>query len=122
MANAINWFEIPAANLDRAVQFYSKVLDKELPITDMMGAKLAFLPVERGEIGGCIAYGERYKPSAEGTLVYLNGGDDLSTPLAKVEEAGGRIEMPKTKISDEVGFMAVIHDTEGNRVALHSMG
>ena len=121
MANAINWFEIPASNLDRAVQFYSKVLDTELPITDMMDAKLAFIPVERGEIGGCIAAGDRYKPSADGTLVYLNGGEDLSTPLARVEAAGGKVEMPKTKISDEVGFMAIIRDTEGNRVAFHSM-
>jgi len=51
----------------------------------------------------------------------LNGGDDLSTPLARVEAAGGQVEMPKTKISDEVGFMAIIRDTEGNRVAFHSM-
>ena len=107
--------------MDRAVQFYSNVLDAELPITDMMGAKLAFLPVERGEVGGCIAAGDRYKPSAEGTLVYLNGGTDLATPLSRVEGAGGTVEMPKTKISDEVGFMAIIKDTEGNRVAFHSM-
>ena len=121
MANAINWFEIPAANFDRAVRFYSEVLDAELPIHDVMGANLAFLPVERGEIGGCIAFGERYKPSADGTMVYLNGGEDLSTPLSRVESAGGHVEMPKTKISDEVGYMAVIRDTEGNRVAFHSM-
>jgi len=121
MANAINWFEIPASNLDRAVKFYAKVFDTELPISDVMDAKLAFFTVERGEVGGCIAYGERYKPSDTGTLVYLNGGDDLSTPLARVQDAGGKVEMPKTKISDEVGFMAIIRDTEGNRVAFHSM-
>ncbi|MCH8874969.1 hypothetical protein IH824_19780 [candidate division KSB1 bacterium] len=56
MANAINWFEIPASNLDRAVQFYAKVFDTELPISDVMDAKLAFFTVERGEVGGCIAY------------------------------------------------------------------
>ncbi len=121
MANAINWFEIPASNLDRAVQFYAEVFDTELLISDVMDAKLAFFNVERGEIGGCIAYGERYKPSDTGTLVYLNGGDDLSIPLARVQDAGGQVEMPKTKISDEVGFMAIIRDTEGNRVAFHSM-
>jgi len=101
--------------------FSSEIFDTELPISDVMDAKLAFFTVERGEVGGCIAYGERYKPSDTGTLVYLNGGADLSTPLARVEDAGGQVEMPKTKISDEVGFMAIIRDTEGNRVAFHSM-
>jgi uncharacterized protein len=70
--------------------------------------------------GGGIAQGEGFEPSAKGTIVYLNGGEDLSTPLSKVEDAGGKILMPKTSIGGN-GFMAHFLDTEGNRVALHSM-
>jgi hypothetical protein len=53
-------------------------------------------------------------------LIYLNGGDDLGIPLSKVEAAGGKIIMPKTSIGNN-GFMAHIADTEGNKIALHSM-
>ncbi|MEO0470636.1 MAG: VOC family protein, partial [Bacteroidota bacterium] len=56
----------------------------------------------------------------EGTIPYLNGGEDLSTILGRVEAAGGTVTMPKTKINDEAGFMAFFLDSEGNRIALHS--
>ena len=120
MANAINWFEIPATNHDRAVKFYGAVLGLDLQPMEMQGIKMAFLSNNPGEVGGSICTGEGYKPSADGALIYLNGGDDLSTPLSKVEGAGGKVVMPKTKISDEIGYMAFFMDTEGNKVAFHS--
>ena len=121
MANAINWFEIPADNFDRAKDFYSKVLDAELAAQDLMGTKMAFLPTEgEGAVGGAVCAGEMHKPSADGALIYLNGGDDLSAPLSRVEAAGGKVIMPKTKITDEIGYMAYFTDTEGNKVAFHS--
>ena len=62
------------------------------------------------------------KPSAtDGPLIYLNGNPDVQKVLDKVEHAGGKIMVPKTMISPEFGFMAVILDTEGNRIALHSV-
>lgn len=120
MANAINWFEIPAANFDRAVKFYSSVFEAEMPINEVMGTKMAFFPAEMPGVGGAVCKGEGYVPSAEGAMVYLNGGEDLSKPLGKVEGAGGKVVLPKTKISDEIGFMAIIMDPEGNKVAFHS--
>ena len=120
MANAINWFEIPAGNFQRATKFYSKVLDAELPPNEVMGTKMAFLPAENQGVGGAVCYGEGYKPSGDGALIYLNGGDDLSAPLSRVEDAGGKVVLSKTKISDEIGYMAIIMDSEGNRVAFHS--
>ena len=120
MANAINWFEIPASNFDRAVKFYGEVFASDLPPNEIMGVQMAFLPSSDGGVGGAVCYGEGYKPSENGTLPYLNGGDDLTTPLSRVEAAGGQVVLPKTKISDEVGFFAIIKDTEGNRVAFHS--
>ena len=122
MANAINWFEIPATNLNRAREFYSKVLGTEMAIQEIMGNQMAFFPYEPGSglVSGALCQGDGYTPNSGGALIYLNGGSDLATPLARVEEAGGKIELPKTKISDEIGFMAIFHDTEGNRVAFHS--
>ena len=122
MANAINWFEIPAQDFDRAKDFYSNVLAGELHVEEMMGTKMAFLPTEGdGAVGGAVCAGEMYKPSSDGAVVYLNGGDDLSTPLSRVEEAGGKVLMPKTKISDEIGYMALFSDSEGNKLAFHSL-
>lgn len=121
MANAVNWFEIPATNFDRAAKFYGAVLDAEIHSQELMGTRMGFLPAESG-VGGAICKGDAYKPSTEGTMVYLNGGQDLSAPLGRVEKAGGSVVVPKTKISDEIGFFAIFTDTEGNRVALHSPG
>jgi len=121
MANAINWFEIPASNHERAVNFYSQVLGADLQPMEMGNVKMAFLPADEGSVGGAVCSGEDYKPSAEGALVYLNGGEDLNAPLSKVEKAGGKIVLPKTKISDEIGYMACFIDSEGNKIAFHSM-
>lgn len=120
MANAINWFEIPASNFDRAKKFYSSILAAELPTDNIMGNQMAFLPSSDGGVGGAVCAGEGYKPTADGTVPYLNGGEDLSSILERVEEAGGKVVMPKTQISPEIGFMAIFFDTEGNKVALHS--
>ncbi|MBI5139209.1 VOC family protein, partial [Candidatus Nomurabacteria bacterium] len=85
------------------------------------GMKSAFLPadLEKGGIGGCIIQGKGYEPSMSGSLIYLNAGEDLSVPLARVEKAGGKILLPKTSIGPH-GFMAHFKDTEGNKVAFHS--
>lgn len=119
MANAINWFEIPAVNFDRAVEFYGKVLGSDLQKINN-GFEMAFFPVSDGGVGGCVTHGNGNKPSPEGSFVYLNGGDDLAVQLSRVEPAGGKVVMPKTSIGEN-GFMAVFLDTEGNRVAFHSM-
>ncbi len=120
MANAINWFELPATNFSRAVKFYNDITGKELQFFDQGELQMAFFPTENNGVGGCVTYGNGNQPNASGALVYLNGGEDLATPLSKVEAAGGSVVMPKTSIGEN-GFMAIFMDTEGNRVALHSM-
>ncbi len=120
MANAINWFEIPAAKFDRAVKFYSEVLATDMPAQEMMGNQMAFFPYADGSVSGAVVAGEGYVPSADGSLIFLNGGDNLDTPLSRVESAGGKVLMPKTKITDEIGYFAIFMDTEGNKVAFHS--
>ena len=122
MKNAINWFEIPVKNFDKTKKFYETILGTDMYLMEAMGMKSAFFPaeLEAGGIGGCIIQGEGYEPSPNGSLVYLNGSDDLSVPLSKVEAAGGKIVLPKTAIGKN-GFMAHFTDTEGNKVGLHSM-
>ncbi|PKL84305.1 MAG: lactoylglutathione lyase [Ignavibacteriae bacterium HGW-Ignavibacteriae-3] len=121
MKNAINWFEIPVDNFDRAKKFYSSVLSVTLHEMDFGVVKMAAFPTDGTGVGGALCHGEWYKPSQSGTLVYLNGGEDLSVPLSRVESAGGEIIIPKRQISEEYGYMAVIIDSEGNRIAFHSL-
>jgi predicted enzyme related to lactoylglutathione lyase len=122
MANSINWFEIPAKNFDRAKSFYEAVLDIKIQSVPHPTNKYGVFPanMENGEISGAISEGVGSEPSSKGSLIYLNAGDDLSVALSKVETAGGKIVLPKTSIGPN-GFMAHFTDSEGNKVALHSM-
>ena len=118
----ISWFEIPATNFQRAVSFYSTVLGRDLPENEINGSKMAFFSTDPLEVNGVIIQGEGAEPSAKGVLVYLNGGDDLSVLLDRIEDAGGSVVVPKTLISDTLGYFGIFIDSEGNRLALHSMG
>ncbi len=121
--NAISWFEIPVSDFDRAREFYSKIFDFDMPVMDMGPIRMGFLLSEMGVgVGGAITYGEGCVPSTTGSLVYLNGGADLSVVLGRVEGAGGSIIVPKTDIGSDFGNFALFIDTEGNKVGLHSMG
>lgn len=121
--HAVVWAEIPVLNFDRAKEFYSKILDFEMQEQMMGKYRMGFLPMDadsRG-IGGAIIQGHEYTPSALGTRVYLYAGDDLNDVLHRVEPAEGKIIQTKTKITDEIGYFALIEDTEGNHIGLHSM-
>jgi len=125
MASAINWFEIPVNDLARAKKFYASIIGSEFHEMEMDSIKMAFFPVDQSDptnIGGALVSGEGFSPSPNGTLVYLNGGDDLNGILSRVEPAGGAVVVPKTHISDDIGYFAIFSDSEGNRVALHSRG
>jgi len=123
MANALNWFEIPVLDFARATVFYETILDIEIHIMPHPEYKYGVFPAEinNGQVGGGIVQGEGFEPSTKGSIIYLNAQPDLSIALGKVEAAGGKVLMGKTSIGSN-GFMAHILDTEGNRVALHSMG
>ncbi|MGD1006962.1 MAG: VOC family protein [Ignavibacteriaceae bacterium] len=120
--NAINWFEISVADINRAKKFYETVFGIKMETTSMMGMEMAFFPAEpgNGKASGGLVQSTSHKPSTDGVKLYLNGNPDLSVALSKVEKAGGKVVMPKTKISDDVGYMAFFADTEGNAIALHS--
>jgi len=121
--NAINWFEIPVNDFNRAKKFYSRIYDFEMPEMVMGNTRMGFLlfEQEKGGIGGAIVEGLEYVPSRDGIKLYLNGGNDLQTVLGRVEKAGGKIIMQKTQITPEYGYFANFEDTEGNWISLHSM-
>ena len=121
--NALNWFEIPVADFERARKFYQTIFDFEMPENAMGPNRMGFFlhDPKAGGIGGAIVSGPSYVPTDQGALIYLNGGTDLLPVLNRVEKAGGKILTPKTLITRELGFVAIVRDSEGNRVALHSM-
>lgn len=120
--NALNWFEIPVVDIDRAMKFYEEIFDIKMNYIEMEGLKMASFIADdmTGKVSGALAQSEMHVPSQEGVIVYLNGNPDLEIPLARVERAGGKVVMSKTFVNESVGYMAFFLDTEGNRVALHS--
>ena len=124
MLHAISWFEIPTTDLDRATKFYETILGITLVPMDMPNFRMRMFPVEdmmTGVSGALTLAPDFYQPQDNGTLVYLNANPDVQLVLDRIEAAGGKIVVPKTQITPEVGYMAVFIDTEGNRVALHSI-
>ncbi|MFL5739124.1 MAG: VOC family protein [Flavisolibacter sp.] len=122
--HAINWFEIPVENFERAKKFYETIFDYQMPENQMGPARMGFLlyDFKNGGRGGAIVHHPQlYTPSANGTLVYLNCEPDLSEVLNRVENAGGKILHAKTLIAENLGYWSLIADSEGNHVALHSM-
>ncbi|MEO6870179.1 MAG: VOC family protein [Ginsengibacter sp.] len=123
--NVITWFEIPVSDIERAKTFYETILDIEM-ITrkdgDDEGVFFPFNPnvvqATSGRVTGVLSKSARNTPSTNGTMVYLNASPGIQIVLDKVQQAGGKIIAPKIKIP--AGFIAVIIDTEGNKVALHA--
>ncbi|WP_020404366.1 VOC family protein [Gracilimonas tropica] len=123
MKNAINWFEIPATDIKRAQKFYEQIFDLKMQPLDIGdGLQMAMFPADQDGVGGTIIKNDEwYKPSqTHGPLIYLNANPDLQIILDRVEDAGGTVSIAKRLISEDNGYMAVITDTEGNRIALHS--
>ncbi|MFT5820834.1 MAG: putative enzyme related to lactoylglutathione lyase [Crocinitomix sp.] len=119
--NAINWFEISVLEIGRAKAYYQAIFDIEMMDMEMGDMKMAAFPFtpESGKTSGAIAQSPNHKPSMEGAVLYLNANPNLQIVLDRVEAAGGKIAMPKTAIGPN-GFMAMMIDTEGNMVGIHS--
>jgi hypothetical protein len=120
MKNLISIVEIPTADFSRAVTFYQAILDVTIEEIELDGVKMGLFPNAGEGISIQLIHGSDYKTSADGTIVYLNGGDDLQKVVDKIEANGGKIVVPKTEIGPEMGFFAMFTDTEGNKLGLHS--
>lgn len=120
--NSLNWFEIPATDINRSQKFYETIFGITMEPMDMGDAKMAFFPWTpgSGKATGSLSQSPNHKPSMEGTIVYLNANPNMDDVLAKVEEAGGKILAPKMNIGEH-GNIAFIMDTEGNNIGIHSI-
>lgn len=120
MKNIISIVEIPTLDFSRAIAFYQTILDVSIEEVDMDGVQMGLFPGEGETVNVALIKGGDYKPSSDGTIVYLNAGDDLQPTLDKITSHGGKVVVPKTEIGFEMGFYAMFTDTEGNKLGLHS--
>jgi len=121
--NVVGWFEIPATDIQRAMQFYNTVFGYTLEYFQMGEEEMAWFPWTDNGLGapGSLVKHEAYTPSSDGTVVYFTSpSGDLVNELAKVEQAGGKVLKEKTLITEDIGYMCLLLDTEGNRIAIHS--
>jgi uncharacterized protein len=125
MQHAVNWFEIPVADLGRAMKFYETVSGKKLKreAFGAPGEEMAIFQVDDDQTGvsGCLMAGPNSKPAVQGTLVYLNAEPSIDAWLNRVEGAGGKIVQGKTALPPGMGYFAHVADTEGNRLGLHAL-
>ena len=117
MNKLIAWVEIPSADFERAVKFYSSVFQLDLePIDCGNDEKMACFPT--GE--GAIIYSSYVKPSENGTLVSITVPDSIEATISRIEQMNGKIIIPKTKIeADGRGYFAVCMDSENNKIGLY---
>lgn len=125
MANQVVWFDIPVTDLDRAIRFYSAVLGAPVKKQEFPGMVFGQLPHQESEVSGCLTPGcageeQGNRPSANGPLLYLNCQGRLDVAISAAGLNGGKVLQPKHQIGP-YGFRAVVLDSEGNRIALHSM-
>ena len=121
MSNTFVWVDIPVANLDRAIAFYGAVVGQPVDRIGGPGFTFGLFKHEGNQVGGCLVEAEEGAgPSMGGPLVYLDASGRLDAAIAAVEANGGKVLKAKHSIAPN-GFRAIIADSEGNRVALHSM-
>ena len=120
--NALNWFEIPVTDMQRAKHFYQVVFGIHMEDMNMPGMEMAGFPMEMGsgKVSGALVKSDYHRPSKDGVIIYLNADPDMKGILQRIESEHGEVVMPRTQISPEIGYMAFFIDSEGNRIALHS--
>ena len=116
--NPGGYFEIPVADLERAMRFYSSVFGYDFTRETIHGNEMAMFPLDMNAEGitGALSKGEVYVPSKHGTLIYLNV-DNIDETLKRVLAHGGHMLFPKAQAGSH-GFVAEFEDSEGNRIAI----
>ena len=117
--NTFCWIDIPVSDLDRAIQFYSMILDEPVQKIDEHGFVFGLLPHTEENVSGCLCVMNDRKPSQDGPLVYLNVDGRLEDAVTAAKNHGGKVLKMKEQIGP-YGHRAIILDTEGNAVALYS--
>ena len=115
--NRAVWFDIPVAELDRAAIFYRAVLGVRVEKEEFSGSSFCVIEHKDGN-GGCLVKSPD-EVSAVGVMIYLNVNDRIRDAVAKVRTHGGGVVEDVHSIGPH-GFRAIVLDSEGNRIALHS--
>ncbi len=122
MTAAINWFEIPVADLDRAQGFYEKLLGRSLRRGTFGGGPMAVFPYDDPATGGCLTAGpNRAATAGSGIRVYLDCSPSIDEAISRAVAAGGQVIEAKLELPAGMGFIAHLRDTEGNEVGLHAL-
>ena len=126
MANLINWFEIPVKDMERAKSFYETVLNASIEVDGQMSPqyKMGFIKMpgmQMSEVGGALVEGDGYETGTNNTLIYFNANESggVGAVLDRVQQAGGTVTVPRTLITEEIGYFGLFNDCEGNRMAVH---
>lgn len=118
MNTLINWFELPVQELDRAVDFYQYLLGATLPRETISDIEMAIFPHTKPATGGALVKGAQFTPATSGTIIYL-ATQDIAAALTRVREKGGMCDFGPQVLPHNIGTIALIIDSEGNRVGLH---
>lgn len=124
MSNPVGWFEIYVQDMPRAKTFYEQVFQVNLsPLMGDEQASLQMYAFGMNDQGygatGALAKMEGVPTGFAGTLVYFSC-EDCAVEAKRAVDAGGKIFKDKESIG-EYGHIALVHDTEGNLIGLHSM-
>jgi len=117
--NVINWFEIPAADLEKVAGFYEAILALKLKRERFGGGQMAVFPYARPGVSGAVMEVPELAGKPAGTVVYLNCDDRLEEVAGRVKAAGGKLLTPRVDLPEGMGSFFHIADNEGNRVGLH---
>jgi predicted enzyme related to lactoylglutathione lyase len=117
--NTLCWTDIPVTDLHRAIAFYSKVLNEPATLQKGDTTEFGLLPHTGTNASGCLVVDKDHQPSQDGPLIYLSVHERLDDAVRAAGASGGKVLEPKHGIGP-YGFRAIILDSEGNRVALHS--
>ncbi len=122
MNKPLNWFEIPATDLDRARIFYETAFSIELRTEAFEGSNIAVFPYDREHAtGGCLIQDKDHQPALNGPILYLNADNSLDEVLGRGVASGSRLLLARTALPPGMGFFAHIVDSEGNRIGVHGL-
>ena len=119
MANLIVWVDIPVKDINRAIDFYNNVLDIAIVKQDLPEVTLGMFPSSENGLSGCLYVDNQPIKNDVGPLLYFNADGRLDDAVKKASDFGGEILKEKHQIGP-YGWRAIVKDSEGNRISLHS--
>lgn len=118
--NVSTWFEIPVTDMSRAQAFYESTFNVSLDVCENMGLQSATFPFTEGGNCGSLTLGDGYNPSADGVVIYLMASDGIDATISRAIESGADVILSRTELPEtDAGYIALIVDSEGNKIGLH---